>query len=69
MEYTTIRCELRPPLAMVTIDRPKVLNALNLECMTELEQAFLDLKQNEAIRVILLTGAGEKAFVAGADIR
>src|ERR1700753_2280943 len=69
MECTTIRCELRPPLAMVTIDRPKVLNALNLECMTELEQAFLDLKQNEAIRVILLTGAGEKAFVAGADIR
>jgi enoyl-CoA hydratase len=69
MEYTTIRCELRPPLAIVTIDRPKVLNALNLACMTELEQAFLDLRQNEAVRVILLTGAGEKAFVAGADIR
>jgi enoyl-CoA hydratase len=69
MEYTTIRCELRPPLAVVTIDRPKVLNALNLECMTELEQVFLDLQQNEGVRVILLTGAGEKAFVAGADIR
>ena len=68
MVLENIRYELRPPLAVVTIDRPKVLNALNRLSMTELEQVFLDLRQNAEVRVILLTGAGEKAFVAGADI-
>jgi enoyl-CoA hydratase len=69
MTFENIRCELRPPLAVVTIDRPKVLNALNLQSMTELEQVFLSLRQDDSVRAILLTGAGEKAFVAGADIR
>ena len=68
MVLENIRYELRPPLAVVTIDRPKVLNALNLLSMTELEQVFLDIRQNDAVRVVLITGAGEKAFVAGADI-
>ena len=69
MDLENIRYELRPPLAVVTLDRPKVLNALNHLSLTELEQVFLDVRQNAAIRVVLLTGAGEKAFVAGADIR
>src|ERR1700759_1527402 len=69
MNLENIRYELRPPIAVVTVDRPKVLNALNRQSLAELEQVFLDLRQNEAVRVILLTGAGEKAFVAGADIR
>jgi enoyl-CoA hydratase len=63
-----IRYELRPPIAVVTLDRPKVLNALNHQSMTELEQVFLDIRQNADVRAVLLTGAGEKAFVAGADI-
>jgi enoyl-CoA hydratase len=69
MVLENIRCEKRPPLALVTVDRPKVLNALNLLSMTELEQVFLDIRQDDAVRVVLITGAGEKAFVAGADIR
>jgi enoyl-CoA hydratase len=68
MVLENIRYELRPPLAVVTIDRPKVLNALNRLSMTELEQVFRELGQNADVRVILLTGTGEKAFVAGADI-
>jgi enoyl-CoA hydratase len=68
MVLENIRYELRPPLAVITFDRPKVLNALNQLSMTELEQVFLDLRQNDAVRAVLLTGAGEKAFVAGADI-
>jgi enoyl-CoA hydratase len=68
MVLENIRYELRPPIAVVTIDRPKVLNALNRQSMTELEQVFLDLQKNPDVRAVLLTGAGEKAFVAGADI-
>jgi enoyl-CoA hydratase len=69
MNLENLRYELRPPLAFVTIDRPRVLNALDRASMLELEQVFLDLSSQDAVRVVLLTGAGEKAFVAGADIR
>jgi enoyl-CoA hydratase len=68
MVLENIRYELRPPLAVVTLDRPKVLNALNHLSMSELEQVFLDIRQNADVRVVLITGAGEKAFIAGADI-
>ena len=68
MAFENIRYQERPPIAVVTVDRPKVLNALNFLSMKELEQVFLDIQQNSAIRAVLLTGAGEKAFVAGADI-
>ncbi len=64
-----VRCEWRPPLAVVTLDRPKVLNALNQQSMSELEEVFLEIRENAGIRAVLLTGAGEKAFGAGADIR
>ena len=68
MEFENIRYELRLPLAIVTLDRPRVLNALNQRSMQELEQVFVDIEQNVKVRAVLLTGAGEKAFVAGADI-
>jgi enoyl-CoA hydratase len=54
--------------AIVTINRPTVLNALNTRTLDELRRAILELKQDEGVRVVILTGAGEKSFVAGADI-
>ena len=55
-------------VAVITIDRPKVLNALNGPTLDELRRALLDIKSDPAIRVVIITGAGERAFVAGADI-
>jgi enoyl-CoA hydratase len=69
MEIANLRLERRPPLAIVTIDRPKILNALDAATLTELEAAFNDLAGDSDIRVILLAGAGDRAFAAGADIR
>jgi enoyl-CoA hydratase len=69
MEFENLRIEKRPPLAQVTLDRPKVLNALSAEMLAELAQAFEALTADPAVRVILLTGAGGRAFAAGADVR
>jgi enoyl-CoA hydratase len=69
METSNIRLEKHPPLATVTLDRPNVLNALNSETLAELDTAFAELAQDTSIRVILLCGAGGRAFAAGADIR
>jgi len=55
-------------VAIVTINRPKVLNALNAPTIDELRRAMLDVQRDDAVRAIVLTGAGEKSFVAGADI-
>src|SRR5262245_50178476 len=55
-------------VAIVTINRPKVLNALNAPTLDELRRLILDLKQDETVHAVVVTGAGEKAFVAGADI-
>ncbi|MGA8731245.1 MAG: enoyl-CoA hydratase-related protein, partial [Terracidiphilus sp.] len=68
MELTNIHLEKRPPLAIVTLDRPKVLNALNAATLAQLASAFDDLAGDSSIRVILLTGTGGRAFAAGADI-
>jgi enoyl-CoA hydratase len=68
MDLENIRYQLRLPLAVVTIDRPKVLNALNHRSMTELDLVFTDIRENDAVRAVLITGGGEKAFVAGADL-
>jgi enoyl-CoA hydratase/carnithine racemase len=62
-----LKLEKRNSIAYVTIDCPKVLNALNLATMQELWQVFNELKDDKQTRVVILTG-GEKAFVAGADI-
>src|SRR3954466_10252140 len=55
-------------VAVLTVNRPKVLNALNTQTLDELRRAILELKHDEAVRVVILTGAGEKSFIAGADI-
>jgi enoyl-CoA hydratase len=55
-------------IVVVTIHRPTVLNALNSRTVDELRRAMLDCRKDEGVRVIILTGSGEKAFVAGADI-
>ncbi|HLB92712.1 MAG TPA: enoyl-CoA hydratase-related protein, partial [Terriglobales bacterium] len=68
MIYETILLEKKNAIAYVTVNRPKVLNALNMATMQELGVAFQEIKTDAAIRVVILTGAGEKAFVAGADI-
>jgi enoyl-CoA hydratase len=68
MSFNNILVDKNDALAQITINRPKKLNALNKETITELSTAFTDLENDQAVRVIILTGSGEKAFVAGADI-
>ena len=60
--------EKKGPIAYVTLNRPKVLNALNEATINELREAFEDARDDSAVRGVILTGAGEKAFAAGADI-
>ena len=67
MNYHNILVSPEPPIAIVTLNRPKVLNALNSELMAELVDALETLDQDEALRCLVLTG-NEKAFAAGADI-
>jgi enoyl-CoA hydratase len=55
-------------VAIVTINRPSVRNALNVATLDELRRALLDFKRDDVVRVVVITGAGDKAFVAGADI-
>src|SRR6186997_1457422 len=56
------------PVAILTVNRPTVLNALDTPTTDELRRAILELKHDAAIRVVIVTGAGEKSFIAGADI-
>jgi enoyl-CoA hydratase len=68
MPFENLIVERDGAVATVTINRPKVLNALNAPTMEELAAAMMELGADESVRVIVLTGAGEKSFVAGADI-
>jgi enoyl-CoA hydratase len=68
MTFDNLLVDRDGAVAVVTINRPKVLNALNSSTLDELRHAALDLKRDDSVRVVILTGAGEKAFVAGADI-
>jgi enoyl-CoA hydratase len=68
MNFENIILEKKTGIAYLTVNRPKVLNALNMVTMEELRTAFHDIKNDAAIRVVIFTGAGEKAFIAGADI-
>ncbi|MHC1635232.1 MAG: enoyl-CoA hydratase/isomerase family protein [Candidatus Methanospirareceae archaeon] len=67
-KYENIIYEKKEAVATITLNRPKALNALNTPLMTELQDALRDAEADENIRVIVITGAGEKAFCAGADI-
>src|SRR5947208_13926366 len=68
MTFSNILFEKKNAIAYVTVNRPKVLNALNMATMEELRAAFHEIKNDVGVRVVIVTGAGEKAFVAGADI-
>ena len=68
MTFENLLIEREGAVAILTVNRPKVLNALNTQTLDELRRAILALKHDEAVRAVVLTGAGEKSFVAGADI-
>ena len=68
MEYKNIMFGVEGSVAVVTLNRPEVLNALNEETMKELGSAMSECKQDGTVRVVILTGVGDKAFIAGADI-
>ncbi|HTM37439.1 MAG TPA: enoyl-CoA hydratase-related protein [Terriglobales bacterium] len=68
MNFENILLEKKNAIAYITVNRPKVLNALDMATMDELRAAFHDIKNDAGVRVVILTGSGEKAFIAGADI-
>jgi enoyl-CoA hydratase len=68
MAYETLLVERSDAYAVVTLNRPKVMNALNRALFAELDDAFVALAADSGVRAVILTGAGEKAFAAGADI-
>ncbi len=68
MEYKTIIFQIEETRATLTFNRPKALNAISTELLNEFSIILDKIYENEAIRVLILTGSGEKAFVAGADI-
>ncbi len=68
MEYKNLLVVISDDIATVTVNRPDVLNALNGETVMSLRKCFRDLKKNDDVRAVILTGAGNKSFVAGADI-
>ena len=68
MEYKNIIYERAEGTAKITINRPEVMNALNSDTVKELAHAFNAAKNDDGVKVVILTGSGEKAFIAGADI-
>ena len=68
MEFNNLLLDQKEMVAVITINRPKALNALNFETLMEMRACLAELRQDAAVRVVIITGAGEKAFVAGADI-
>jgi enoyl-CoA hydratase len=68
MTFENLTLDRDGAVAVITINRPKVLNALNSQTIDELRRAVLDVKYDAAVRAVIVTGAGEKSFVAGADI-
>jgi enoyl-CoA hydratase len=68
MSYENLLYEKKDGIAYITFNRPKVLNALNRKTVEELQHVLMDARDDATVRVLILTGSGEKAFVAGADI-
>ena len=69
MSYQTLLLDVKDNIAVVTVNRPDKLNALNAQTINDLNSVFDELKENEEVYVVVLTGSSEKAFVAGADIK
>lgn len=69
MAYENLIYEAAQGVATVTVNRPEVLNALNGATLKELEAAFTEARDDESVRVVILTGSGDKAFIAGADVK
>ena len=69
MDYSNIKIELKNKICFLTINRPKNLNSLNIELIDELSLALKNINDDKSIRCLIITGAGDKAFVAGADIK
>ncbi len=69
MDYKNLLVEKSNYISKVTINRPDKLNALNSETLKELQYLFNEIEKDDSVFVVILTGAGEKAFVAGADIK
>ena len=68
MAYENLLYEKKDGIGFITFNRPKVLNALNRKTIEEFQHLLLDARDDASVRVLILTGSGEKAFVAGADI-
>lgn len=68
MAFENLLIEQEGDIAIVYVNRPKALNALNADTLKELQQVFAELENNNEVKVIILSGSGDKAFVAGADI-
>ncbi|TEB05040.1 putative enoyl-CoA hydratase echA8 [Pelotomaculum schinkii] len=68
MENTLIDLKVAEGIATVTVNRPKSMNALSREVLEQMEQVIKDVAKNDQVRALIITGAGNKAFVAGADI-
>ena len=69
MDYQNILIKKNESVQIITINRPKQLNALNKQTINELNTAILKAEKDTSVRVVVITGAGEKAFIAGADIK
>lgn len=69
MAYSVIVCEVNNNIAYITINRPKVLNALNNTAINELEKVFISIKYDNQVKAAIITGAGDKAFASGGDIK
>ncbi len=69
MEFKNITLSFEDEVGILTINRPKALNALNVETLNEIQAGIREVKTHPNLKVLIVTGAGEKAFVAGADIQ
>ncbi|WP_373787890.1 enoyl-CoA hydratase-related protein, partial [Jeotgalibaca porci] len=68
MTFESIIYEVKNSLAYITLNRPKALNALNQQLLTELNEAIDMIQNDDTVKAVIVTGSGEKAFAAGADI-